>query len=93
MGSHQQAREFLESGSWVPLDACAQLARDLEVLRTWMEAHAPLDRRITLPIKIALSDIDHLLSLGTHCNVLVPVDRWKTAVRATQLLVEDLTSH
>jgi len=92
MDSRQDVRAFLKSGAWVPLDAAAQLTRQLQMLRAWVQAHKPLDLSVEQVIKIELADLAHLLDRGKNGNLLVPAERWQDAVQEIQLLRKWLTS-
>ena len=92
MDPQQDVRAFLKSGTWVPLEAAAQLSEQLLLLRAWAEAHESLNLSIEQVIKIELADLGHLLDLGEERNVWVSAERWQAAVRQIQLLIRWLTS-
>jgi hypothetical protein len=87
MSSHRDLRAFLAFGAWVPLEVETQLLHHLKVLQAWATAHEPLEPSITRLIHIQLADIEHLLDLGRHCNLLVSADRWRAAVRDLERLI------
>jgi hypothetical protein len=80
MGSDEDARAFLGTGAWVPVDVAAQLILHLQMLRLWVRAHEPLDSSLERVIRIELAEVGHLLTLGENGNQLVSADRWKAAV-------------
>jgi len=92
MGSHRDLQAFLALGAWVPLEVETQLLHHLRVLHAWATAHEPLEPSIALLIHIQLADIEHLLDLGLHCNLLVSADRWRAAVQELASLTEWLTA-
>lgn len=58
----------------------------------WATAHEPLEPSIARLIRIQIADIDHLLDLGLHCNLLVSMDRWRAAVREIERFTNWLTA-
>ena len=91
MRSRRDARAFLGLGSWIPLDIEGQLIHQLEVLRAWAPAHEPLEPSVARVVHIQLADIEHLLDLGTHCDMLVTADRWRATVQELAALTQWLT--
>jgi hypothetical protein len=92
MDQRQDARAFLRSGPWTPLDAAAQLAQQLQMLHAWTETHEPLDPSIERVIKVELVDLDHVLDLGEDSNLLVSAEQGNASVRQIQLLRKWLTT-
>ncbi len=92
MASHRDSRAFLALGTWLPLDVEEQLFHQLGELQAWATAHEPLVPFVARAIHMQLADIEHLLDLGLHCNLLESADRWRAAVRDIHLLTEWLTA-
>jgi hypothetical protein len=92
MGSHRDSRAFLALGTWIPLEIAEQLFHQLKELQAWATAREPREPSIARLVHIQLADIEHLLDLGIHCNLLVSADRWRAAVQELASLTEWLTA-
>ena len=90
MDSRRDSRTFLVLGTWMPLGVEEQLFHQLEVLQAWATAHEPLKPSVARLVHIQLADVEHLLDLGIHCNLLVSADRWRAAVQELASLTERL---
>ena len=91
MESRRDSRAFLALGTWIPLGVEEQLFHQLKVLQAWATAHEPLKPSVARLIHIQLADIEHLLDLSIHCNLLVSADRWRAAVQELASLTGWLT--
>ena len=88
----RNGRAFLEGGLWVPLEVAGPLGQSLQVLHVWLTTQRPRNATVALLVHLKVSELQHLLEAGTHHHRLVPVDRWKHAVREIQFLTHRMAA-
>jgi hypothetical protein len=88
----RNGRAFLEGGLWVPLEVAGPLGQSLQVLHVWLTTERPPNPTMALLVHRRVTELERLLDAGIRHHQLVPVDRWKHAVREIQLLTHWLAA-